>query len=62
MNNLKIPKAFNFSDPKKSNSTLGRWVVHYMREHFTKSVNDHAYFWRKCDALAFVTANREGKQ
>jgi hypothetical protein len=54
---LRIPQAFAFQAPAKSNSSCGRWVVRYSREHFTHTVSDIAYFWRKADAMAFYQAN-----
>ena len=55
---LRIPQAFAFTPPRPTNSTFGRWVVYYMRERFTYSANDHAFFWRKADAMAFYKANK----
>lgn len=54
---LRIPAAFAFSPPRKAVSLAGKWVVTYYREHFTHTVMDCAYFWRKADALAFYRAN-----
>lgn len=57
MNPLVIPGAFNFAPPVKCSTSYGKWVVRFYRERMTHTVNDHAYFWRKKEAVEFYKVN-----
>ena len=58
MNDKKLIGCRGFTEPAKSNSSFGRWVVFFYRNGFTYLKHEQAFFWKKKDALEFVKANQ----